>query len=219
MDTRSPSNSRRSRKFRWLGLLLAMIQVGMGSGCVQRRMVIRSNPPGAIVYVDDYEVGRTPVTVGFTYYGTRRIRLALDGYETLTVLQPVPAPWYEYPPLDFFSENVVPGELRDSRDFCFQLRPQMLVPPEQLLQRAEQLRRGQPTGAPLGLSRSPAMQPALPAGEPLPLPEPSAAPMAVGPQPGQMQVQPGQMPFQPGQLPPTQLPAGAPPNAPPGGWQ
>ena len=105
-------------------------------------MTLRSNPPGALVYVDDYEIGVTPVSTSFTYYGTRKIRLVKDGYETLTVMQSIPPPWYEYVPLDFVSENLVPGQVRDQRTLDFQLKPQMVVPTEQLLSRAEQLRRG-----------------------------------------------------------------------------
>jgi hypothetical protein len=39
--------------------LLTLLAV---AGCVQRRMTIRSNPPGALVYVDDYQIGTTPVS-------------------------------------------------------------------------------------------------------------------------------------------------------------
>lgn len=112
-------------------------------------MTIRSNPPGALVYIDDYEIGTTPVTQSYLYYGTRKIRLVKDGYETLTVMQSVPAPWYEIPPLDFVSENVVPSEIRDQREFCYQLTPQRIVPTEELLGRAEGLRRGVPAPASL----------------------------------------------------------------------
>ena len=105
-------------------------------------MTVRSNPPGALLYVDDYEVGVTPVSTNFTYYGTRKMRLVKDGYETLTVMQSIPPPWYEYVPLDFVAENFVPGQIRDQRCLDFQLKPQLVVPTEQLLSRAEELRRG-----------------------------------------------------------------------------
>ena len=95
-----------------------------------------------MVYVDDYEIGPTPVATDFIYYGTRKIRLVKDGYETLTVMQPIPAPWYEFPPVDFVSENFVPGQIKDQHTLDFQLKPQAVVPPEQLLSRAEDLRRG-----------------------------------------------------------------------------
>lgn len=103
-------------------------------------MNIRTNPPGAMVYVDDYPIGTTPISHNFTYYGTRKLRLVKPGYETLTVYQRMPPPWYQLPPLDFVSENLVPGEFRDHRTLSFQLVPQKVVPTEELLGRAEALR-------------------------------------------------------------------------------
>jgi hypothetical protein len=138
-----------SRRTVWLGIFLSAAFLINQSGCVQRRMTIRSNPPGALVYVDDYEIGATPISTNFTYYGNRKIRLVKDGYETLTVLQPIPAPWYQYPPFDFITENFVPGQIRDQRTIDFQLKPQMVVPADQLLNRAESMRRNNfvmPTG-------------------------------------------------------------------------
>ena len=134
-------NKIRSKFLRPTALVaLAAIVFSLGlSGCVQRRMTIRSNPPGALVYIDDYEIGTTPVSANFTYYGTRKIRLVKDGCETLTVMQDIPTPWYEYVPLDFISENLVPGKITDRRILDYQLQPQMVVPTDQLLARAEEL--------------------------------------------------------------------------------
>ncbi len=88
--------------------LLALVLCASQSGCVQRRLTVRTNPPGALLYVDDYPIGTTPCSTSFTYYGTRKIRLVKDGYETLTVMQSIPAPWYEYTPCDFVAENCRP---------------------------------------------------------------------------------------------------------------
>jgi hypothetical protein len=101
---------------------------------------VRTNPPGALVYVDNQQIGTTPCSVDFTYYGTREIRLVKPGYETLTVNQPIPAPWYQIPPLDFISENLVPTKIRDNRTVSYNLSPQLIVPTQQLLDRANQLR-------------------------------------------------------------------------------
>lgn len=138
------SGSPRIRPSRWLrvGLMLAVCAVL--TGCVQRRFTVRSNPPGAVVYVDDYEIGTTPVSHDFVYYGTRKIRLVKDGYETLTVMQQFPTPWWQFIGLDFITENLVPGEIRDERVLDYQLQPQVIVPTEQLLGRAENLRRSIP---------------------------------------------------------------------------
>ena len=92
------------------------------------------------MYVDKYEIGKTPCSVEYIYYGTREIKLIKDGYETLTVLQWIPPPLYEIPPFDFFTENVVPVEVRDERTFDYQLVPTRVVPTNQLLGRAENLR-------------------------------------------------------------------------------
>jgi len=130
---RSPSSS--------LGLLCLAIGITiLLPGCVRRRLMVRSNPPGAIVYVDNQPIGTTPCATDFVYYGTREIRLVKPGFETLTVSQPIPAPWYEIPPLDFVSENLMPHKIQDYRTVSFNMAPQVIVPTEQLLSRAEQLR-------------------------------------------------------------------------------
>ena len=139
-DTRHGTRIDGRRLLVWA--MLASAFLVSQSGCVQRRLTVRTNPPGALLYVDDYPIGTTPCSTSFTYYGTRKIRLVKDGYETLTVMQSIPAPWYEWPPIDFFAENCVPGQIRDQQTVDFQLRPQIVVPTDQLLARGEGLRHG-----------------------------------------------------------------------------
>lgn len=107
---------------------------------VRRRLTVRSIPEGALVYVDDQQIGSTPVSTSFVYYGTRKIQLIKDGFKTLTVKQSFSPPWYEIPGVDFFSENLYPGELRDERVLDFQMEPETIPPTTELLQRAEALR-------------------------------------------------------------------------------
>ncbi len=131
---------RARRRLHVVATLVAMFAL-FTSGCVQRRMTIRTNPPGALVYIDDYYIGTTPVATDFTYYGKRKIRLVKDGYEILTVPKyDISPPWYEVFPLEFVAENIVPWEIRDERLLDFQLVPQVIVPQDQLLARADQLR-------------------------------------------------------------------------------
>jgi hypothetical protein len=110
------------------------------AGCVRRRLTVRSAPAGATVYIGDEPIGQTPVSTPFVYYGTREIQLVKDGFETLTVKQRFDPPWYEYPVLDFFSENLWPWEIRDERVVDFQMIPQQIVPTERLLENGQQLR-------------------------------------------------------------------------------
>jgi hypothetical protein len=121
-------------------LAVALALVCLSPGCVYRRLMVRSDPPGARVIVDGEEVGYTPVGVPFTYYGTRQITLVKPGFETHTELVKVPAPWYEWFPLDFVSDNLLPFQVTDRHDYSRQLRPQAVMPAEQLYDRAESLR-------------------------------------------------------------------------------
>ncbi len=155
-------------------------------GCVQRRLTIRTNPPGALVYIDNYEIGTTPVSTDFIYYGQRQIRIEKPGYETLSIEQPIPAPWYQWFPLDFVSENLVPGEIRDERVLDYQLIPQRIVPPQEILSRAEELRRSstQPAGyvSPPPMGVAPYGPPAG-AAQPYVAPPPGALPYGATPGP------------------------------------
>jgi hypothetical protein len=181
-------------------ICIAILAIAMlvPCGCVRRRLNVRSNPPGALVYVDNQQIGTTPCSVDFTYYGTREIRLVKPGYETLTLNQPIPAPWYQIPPLDFFSENLVPTKIRDNRTVTYDLAPQLIVPREQLIERANQLRQDTlqfpvaPAGAtmPIGPSGPAVVLPpaaAVPqssvpfAPPPVPIMTPSIAPQQQGP--------------------------------------
>jgi hypothetical protein len=163
-----------------------LLAITITAGCVQRRMTIRSNPPGALVYVDDYQIGTTPVSTDFVYYGTRKIRLVKDGFETLTVRQPFPIPWYEVFPLDFVTENLWPWEIRDERVVDLAMVPAGSVPTESVVSRAELARRSAGSGPPVPVqpvSVPPPTAPAVPSGA-TPLPPPLAPPLQpAAPQP------------------------------------
>jgi hypothetical protein len=158
---RDPSN-RFAPTATWC-LAAALTLLAVLPGCVRRRMTVRSNPPGAVVFVDDQEIGTTPASTSFTYYGTRKIQLVKDGFETLTVKQTFYPPWYEITPLDFVSENLWPHEVRDEQFLDFQLQPQQIVPSEKLVERAEALRGGLRQGYTVPLpNATPTPQPIAP---------------------------------------------------------
>ena len=132
-----------------MGMLLVFCSCELG--CVHRRLIIRSNPPGALVYVDEQEIGRTPVATPFVYYGTRTIRLELDGYETVKEKHRIRAPWYQVPPLDFISDNFTRRDIRDDRVLEFQLAPMQIVATQDLVNRAVHLRSNSRLGIALPL--------------------------------------------------------------------
>ena len=131
---------RRSPGTRVASPLLLALCLAILCGCVRRRMTVRTNPPGATVSVDNQVIGTTPAATSFVYYGTREIRVEKDGYRTETIRRQIEPPWYQYPGLDFLSETLWPGELRDERIVDVELVPQTVVPTENVLQRADALR-------------------------------------------------------------------------------
>jgi hypothetical protein len=128
-------------------------------GCVERRMTIRSNPSNALVILDGQEVGFTPVSVPFNYYGVRQIKLVKDGYETKIINQHVTAPWYQKPGVDFVSEVLIPWRIRDERDYGlsepeYTLQAKTMVSQDQLLQRAQEVRVAGQNPPPRALERA-----------------------------------------------------------------
>ena len=172
------------------------------TGCVRRRLMVRSNPPGAMVYVDNQPIGTTPCATDFTYYGTREIRLVKAGYETLTVNQPLPAPWYQIPPLDFVSENIVPHKIQDYRTASFSMVPQVIIPTEQLIARGEQLRQSTQQGAVMPASTGVGPIPVLPPGAVLPPGFAPNQPIFIPPTLGQPTLAPPNAAVQPGLIAP-----------------
>lgn len=113
-----------------LALLLA--------GCVERTVKITSEPEGALVYLNDEEVGRTPVTVPFTFYGTYDVRLEREGYKPLWTEQRAAAPWWEAPGPDLFAEAVPHNKVE--LKWHFQMEPQPPANADDVINRARQLR-------------------------------------------------------------------------------
>lgn len=130
-------------------LLAAVGLVGATSaGCVERRFTVRTDPPGALVRINGEEVGTTPVSVPFVYYGDRRMSIEAEGYQTLNLVQPIKPPWWDNRLTEFFSENLVPFTLRDEREFYYRLAPAATPQTGDLLGRAEELRRSGTTPPP-----------------------------------------------------------------------
>ena len=118
------------------------------AGCVERRFVITTDPPGAVVTDErGIPIGGEPVDRTWIYNGVYQFKIDKDGFETQVVRENVAAKWYEYFPFDFIAENAIPWTIRNVRRFHYQLQPMALVPPETLLQQGQVLRRAASTSA------------------------------------------------------------------------
>ena len=109
-------------------------------GCVRRTLTITTEPPQALVYLNDQEVGRSAVTVDFLWYGDYDVIIRKEGYQTLKTNWDIKAPWYQIMPLDFFAEVLWPGQIHDQHTRHFALEPAVPPTQEELLERALETR-------------------------------------------------------------------------------
>ena len=119
-------------------ILLLLMTCTLGCGCAQRTLTIESEPPGALVYLNGEEVGRTPMKYDFIFYGDYDVTLRKEGYETLKTHQNMKTPIHMVPPLDLFSELL---GVKDKRQWTFTMRPQdPSVDAQTLIQRGVEMR-------------------------------------------------------------------------------
>lgn len=103
-------------------------------------MTINTEPQGASVWLNDEEIGRTPVSVDFQWYGDYDVVARLAEYETLRTHQQINAPWYQTPGIDFVAEVLYPGWIVDARELHFELSPESLPTRDELLDNAKDMR-------------------------------------------------------------------------------
>jgi len=119
-----------------VGLIVSLLL----GGCVERRLTINTEPQGAIVVLNDEEIGISPVTVSFEWYGDYNVRISKEGFETLKTHRKLKAPWYDYFPFDFFAQIVNPKRIVDSYEWTFTLAPQKQPSREELIRDAQKLK-------------------------------------------------------------------------------
>jgi len=112
------------------------------AGCVERRLTINTEPQGAMVVLNDQEIGTSPVTVSFNWYGDYWVRLSKNGYEALDTHRQLKAPLHDHLPFDFVVGILYPGRIVDAYEWTFALTPQEYPTREQLIENGESLRNG-----------------------------------------------------------------------------
>jgi hypothetical protein len=92
------------------------------AGCVERTISITSDPSGALVWLNDREVGRTPLEVAFVHYGTYDVRVERDGCEPLLTSTRAAPPLWDAPGLDLLAE-LAPGHRTVRLEWHYDLQP------------------------------------------------------------------------------------------------
>lgn len=128
-----------------------LLLAACASCAAERKLVIRSEPPGALVRLDNQVVGTTPYETTFDSYGTRRITLYKEGHVPLSRVLVIEPPWYADFPADLLTEVLFPVGWKDVREEDFTLEPvregAISTPDlDAVLLRAESLRLAEPAG-------------------------------------------------------------------------
>lgn len=92
------------------------------AGCVRRTVTVTSSPSGALVLLNDREIGRTPVTAEITYYGEYDLQLRLEGHEPLDTSAQAKAPAWDWLGPDLVAE-LIPVEFTSRNAWHFELVP------------------------------------------------------------------------------------------------
>ena len=124
--------------------LFEMVVIGSGvmflSGCVERKLTIVTEPPAAIVWLNDEEIGTTPVTVNFNWYGDYNVRIEKPGHEIVNTHRLLERPAHDRFPLDFFAEVIWPGTIKDAYTWTFDLELYQQASAAELIEQSHQMR-------------------------------------------------------------------------------
>lgn len=118
--------------------IIAITAIFLISGCVERKLTIDTEPQGALVTLNDEEIGTSPVTVEFNWYGHYNVRISKEGFETLKTHRELRGPWYDRFLFDFFAQ-IYPKRIVDSYEWTFKLEKQRPPARETLIEKALQM--------------------------------------------------------------------------------
>jgi len=106
------------------------LSAAASGGCVERKMMIRSDPPGAAITLDGVDTELvTPAEIPFDFGGTRAVTLIAPGKKVLETTAKLQDPWFTYFPLDIGAEFLWPGTIEDVQTFDYALESYAPVDP------------------------------------------------------------------------------------------
>lgn len=125
-----------NRTVAWASMFGLLIVMALANGCVRRTLTITTEPPGARVFLNDREIGRSRVTTDFLWYGDYDVVLRKEGYESLQTHALIKPPWYQFILIDFVAEVLWPGLLHDQHVRHFSLKKAVAPDRDELIRRA-----------------------------------------------------------------------------------
>ncbi len=119
-------------------LLIAPLLFLVAAGCAERTLTIRSNPPGAEIWVNGERLeGTTPATVSAAHDGTYRIELNKADYRRRIARFTTESSWSDAFPFDVFTDFLNPFAKGRHGTITIELEP---IPEEAEVDDAEVVR-------------------------------------------------------------------------------
>jgi hypothetical protein len=127
------------KRSRTIALVIVLAAFCFCIGCIERKITIVTEPPGALVALNDEEIGTSPVTVGFEWYGDYSVRISKDGYQTLSTHQKLKRPWRDIAPFDLLADMFMTKT--DEYNWTFKLEPYQQIQKDELIKSATSFRK------------------------------------------------------------------------------
>jgi hypothetical protein len=127
------------RKLSNIALIIFLVSFCLLAGCVQRKLTIVTEPAGALVVLNDEEIGTSPVSVGFEWYGDYNIRITKEGYQTLNTHKNLKRPLRDVVGFDLLADAFTTKI--DEYTWNFTLEPYQQIDKDELIKSAVSLRK------------------------------------------------------------------------------
>ena len=93
------------------------------SGCLSKTMTVSSTPPGAILSINDVEMGPTPITTDWHGGGSYRFSLKLKDHSPLAETVKIKYRWYSAPIIDMGPDFMTTRQVKDHKELHFEMPP------------------------------------------------------------------------------------------------
>jgi hypothetical protein len=127
------------RKLPALKLIIPCILLCFCCGCVERKITVLTEPPGALVALNDEDIGISPVTVGFEWYGDYSVRITKEGFKTLNTHKDLKRPLKDRVGFDLLDDTF--HTRIDEYTWTFKLEPYQQPQKDQLIDQAVKMQK------------------------------------------------------------------------------
>lgn len=111
------------------------------AACVERKLLIKTEPPGAMIRVNGKKEGKAPRTWPFEHYGTILVEAELEGHEPVQQEHRLRSPWWQKEGINVFTDAVWPGTIHDNHELVIKLVPRKRLTDAERKRRLNELER------------------------------------------------------------------------------